>query len=215
MIYAIKLSSNKTREVYSISTNSVIFDSETNLIDTSLGGQIATNWSNDYPNSFTNLKQVIATKTSENIGEWEFIQDTNRNAYPDSGNKDGFDYQYIGVPLDNAVTAPKIETGSYVGTGTHGQANPNTLTFGFSPKLVLIYDGSTTYAMFFAFGIGGEYTLGGYLLAWEDSTSAKNNNYARINSNVLNWYASNTSATTARELQLNVESRTYHYFAIG
>ena len=43
MIYAIKLSSNKTRDVYSISTNSVIFDSETNLIDTSLGGQIATN----------------------------------------------------------------------------------------------------------------------------------------------------------------------------
>lgn len=179
------------------------------------GGSPVTNWSNDYPNSFTNLKQVIATKTSENIGEWEFIQDTNRNAYPDSGNKDGFDYQYIGVPLDNAVTAPKIETGSYVGTGTYGTSNPNTLTFGFAPKLVLIYDGSTTYAMFFAFGIGGEYTLGGYLLAWEDSTSAKNNNYARINSNVLNWYASNTSATTARELQLNVESRTYHYFAIG
>ena len=48
MIYAIKLSSNKTRDVYSISTNSVIFDSETNLIDTSLGGQIATNWSSDY-----------------------------------------------------------------------------------------------------------------------------------------------------------------------
>ena len=48
MIYAIKLSSNKTREVYSICTNSVIFDSETNLIDTSLGGQIATNWSSDY-----------------------------------------------------------------------------------------------------------------------------------------------------------------------
>lgn len=128
---------------------------------------------------------------------------------------DGYEYEYLGIPLDNAVTAPRIETGSYVGTGTHGQANPNTLTFGFAPKLVLIYDGSTTYAMFFAFGIGGEYTLGGYLLAWEDSTSAKNNNYARINSNVLNWYASNTSATTARELQLNVESRTYHYFAIG
>lgn len=128
---------------------------------------------------------------------------------------EGYEYNYLGIPFDNAVTAPKIETGSYVGTGTHGQANPNTLTFGFSPKLVLIYDGSTTYAMFFAFGIGGEYTLGGYLLAREDSTSAKNNNYARINSNVLNWYASNTSATTARELQLNVESRTYHYFAIG
>lgn len=48
MVYAIKLSSNKTRDVYSISTNSVIFDSKTNLIDTSLGGEISTNWSSDY-----------------------------------------------------------------------------------------------------------------------------------------------------------------------
>lgn len=179
------------------------------------GGSPVTNWSNDYPNSFTNLKQVIATKTSENIGEWEFIQDTNRNAYPDSGNKDGFDYQYIGVPLDNAVTAPKIETGSYVGTGTYGESNPNTLTFVFAPKLVLIYDGSKTYAMFFAFGLGGEYTSGGYLLAWESEMNVTNDTRAKINGNVLNWYASNTSATTARAIQLNVESKTYHYFAIG
>ena len=160
-------------------------------------------------------KTVTTKKKQIPAGDWAYLHSSNRNAYPDSGTQDGYEYEYLGIPFDNAVTAPKIEKGSYVGTGTYGQANPNTLTFGFSPKLVLIYDGSTTYAMFFAFGIGGEYTLGGYLLAWEDSTSAKNNNYARINSNVLNWYASNTSATTARELQLNVESRTYHYFAIG
>lgn len=144
------------------------------------------------------------------IDQITYVNSPNANAYPPAV-PDGYTYTLIGQ-LGKQV---RIETGSYVGTGTYGQANPNTLTFGFSPKLVLIYDGSTTYAMFFAFGIGGEYTLGGYLLAWEDSTSAKNNNYARINSNVLNWYASNTSATTARELQLNVESRTYHYFAIG
>lgn len=29
----------------------------------------------------------------------------------------------------------RIETGSYVGTGTHGSNNPNTLTFGFVPNV--------------------------------------------------------------------------------
>lgn len=64
MIYAIKLSSNKTRDVYSISTNSVIFDSETNLIDTSLGGQIATNWSSDYFYNSQNGKSYELGKVS-------------------------------------------------------------------------------------------------------------------------------------------------------
>lgn len=34
----------------------------------------------------------------------------------------------------------RIETGSYVGTGTYGADNPNTLTFGFVPKLLIISD---------------------------------------------------------------------------
>lgn len=32
----------------------------------------------------------------------------------------------------------QCETGSYVGTGTYGSTNPNTLTFGFVPKFVMI-----------------------------------------------------------------------------
>ena len=39
----------------------------------------------------------------------------------------------------------QIETGSYVGTGTYGSSNPNSLTFGFEPKLVILngYFGSS------------------------------------------------------------------------
>ena len=48
LIYAISLSSDKTKAVYEISTNSVIFDAETNLVDTSLGGEIAKDWSEKY-----------------------------------------------------------------------------------------------------------------------------------------------------------------------
>lgn len=51
------------------------------------------------------------------------------------------EYTEAGDWLDvwgNAIPAVKIETGSYVGTGTYGENNPNTLTFGFEPKLVFI-----------------------------------------------------------------------------
>lgn len=36
---------------------------------------------------------------------------------------------------------PVIYTTSYVGTGTYGQNNPNTLTFDFVPEIVIILDG--------------------------------------------------------------------------
>ena len=84
----------------------------------------------------------VVTSVPSNVpaGEWEYLTSSDRNAYPDSGTQDGYEYEYLGIPFDNAVTAPRIETGSYVGTGTYGQANPNTLTFGFKPKFVWIYE---------------------------------------------------------------------------
>ena len=42
----------------------------------------------------------------------------------------GTTIDYLGVLGDKT----SIETGSYVGTGTSGSGNPNTLTFGFEPK---------------------------------------------------------------------------------
>ena len=44
--------------------------------------------------------------------------------------------------VDNAQTSAdekaKIQTGSYIGTGTYGSNNPNTLTFDFEPKLLIV-----------------------------------------------------------------------------
>lgn len=39
----------------------------------------------------------------------------------------------------NGIGAVKIEAGSYTGTGTYGESNPNSLTFGFAPKLVMVF----------------------------------------------------------------------------
>lgn len=45
--------------------------------------------------------------------------------------------------VDNLIAScAKIQTGSYVGTGTYGPSNPVTLTFGFTPKFVVVSDSS-------------------------------------------------------------------------
>lgn len=46
----------------------------------------------------------------------------------------GTTIKYLGVLGDKT----SIETGSYVGTGTYGESNPNSLTFQFQPKFVVI-----------------------------------------------------------------------------
>lgn len=39
---------------------------------------------------------------------------------------------------DLVANGPKIQTGSYVGTGTYGSSNPCSLTFDFVPQLVIL-----------------------------------------------------------------------------
>lgn len=60
------------------------------------------------------------------------------------------EYETVGSITDvqgNPITiGAQIETGSYMGTGTYGADNPNSLTFGFEPKVLKlsIRDDSTT-----------------------------------------------------------------------
>lgn len=48
---------------------------------------------------------------------------------------------YIFVAFGQLGNKVIIETGSYVGTGTYGSSNPNSLTFDFEPKIVFLYMG--------------------------------------------------------------------------
>nr|DAN10578.1 MAG TPA: hyaluronase tail fiber protein [Caudoviricetes sp.] len=57
--------------------------------------------------------------------------------------------------VDNLIAScAKIQTGSYVGTGTYGPSNPVTLTFNFMPKLFII-----SIAQHFGKGQGELYSL--------------------------------------------------------
>lgn len=149
----------------------------------------------------------VTTEYRDTIGDWEYLQSSNRNAYPDSGTQDGYEYEYLGIPFDNAVTAPRIETGSYVGTGTYGESNPNTLTFGFKPKMVMVSSSTINTAgsnlitpMIWFDGVIYAYASpGGY------------SNKFTLDGNTISWY----STSTYTKDQYNNNGETYYYIAIG
>lgn len=74
-------------------------------------------------------------------GSMIYRHSADRNAYPDDGMQDGYEYKYLGIPFDNVVTAPKIETGKYRGAG-YGPSNPTSITFSFIPKVVILASNS-------------------------------------------------------------------------
>lgn len=91
----------------------------------------------------------------------------------------------------------KIETGSYTGTGTYGSANPNSITFSITPKLVLI-KGMLTPSI-----LGGSFFTG-----------TMQQNYSQVVSwsgNTMSWYSNGGNAG----YQLNTSGWSYEYCAIG
>ena len=115
----------------------------------------------------------------------------------------------------------RIATGSYVGDGKYGEANPNTLTFDFPPKAIMIYGNVRDYT-----DSKGKYTV----IALCDSgeyrchTNAANNTYGimSVSGNTVSWYTTNIRDAHVEEnaplvpcSQMNGEGETYHYVAFG
>lgn len=75
---------------------------------------------------------------STTIGGWEYVTSSNPNAYPKSGISNDYEYSYIGVPFNNIIDGGNIFKGRYMGTGGYGVNNKNSLTFGFSPKIIFL-----------------------------------------------------------------------------
>lgn len=81
-------------------------------------------------------QRVTATPSYSTI----YVNSSDRNAYPDSGTEGEYIYEYLGIPFQNAVTAPQIATGSYTGTGTYTSAGAVSIPVGFAPKIVFVYN---------------------------------------------------------------------------
>lgn len=196
------------------SNSSVAADSETvYLISSSATFSLDSSHS---PYTASANAQKVSTHPVNTIGEWVYIMSSDRNAYPDSGISDGYEYQYLGVPFENAVTAPKIATGSYKGTGTYGASNPNSLTFDFEPRAVWVFgvDGSspwqylTATRFFYPAAFGEEYYM--------NNLDNRYNTVVAWNGNTVSWYCNPWSSSYDGSInQKNVSGKTYYYVAIG
>lgn len=125
----------------------------------------------------------------------------------------------VTIPGGGVAPIPRIETGSYVGTGTSGSSNPNNLTFGFVPKLVFIYNnqGIPSFGLFICLGTDGSLSESSpsYGLCAYTGSSSSNvpfiyGQYGKydVNETTLSWYGSSST------VQLN-NGVTYYYVAIG
>ena len=119
----------------------------------------------------------------------------------------------ISIPASQIKDGVKIETGSYVGTGTYGQANPNTLTFGFAPKFLILaglfeYPTRSDYRMFAFLGPYGGFASSAYRY-WDDSSGSLNSVFAEVSGNTISWYKDSAV------YQMNDTKSTYFYVAIG
>ena len=114
--------------------------------------------------------------------------------------------EYIGQ-LGNKA---RIETGSYVGTGTYGSSNPNSLTFGFEPKLWGIlgrYANNNLALTPFLVPYGNTRVYGPYQAGGTATTTID----VSYSGSSVSWYASGFSA----DEQFNESNSVYYYVAIG
>ena len=136
---------------------------------------------------------------------------------PNGGIHDQQEYTEAGDWLDvwgNAIPAVHIETGSYVGTGTVGANNPNSLSFGFVPSFVFIMakDYQLWRGIFLCSAMTAEYSTGVYFAVdYQNGSMTQSYFNAKLDGNVLSWYASTNGAAS----QLNNSGATYNYIAIG
>ena len=140
--------------------------------------------------------------------EWKYLFSDNRNAYPDSGVVDGYEYEYLGVPLDRAFGGARIQTGSYIGTGTYGLSNPNSLSFDFNPAFLVVLPEKITSTGTTA----GLYMLGGAKTT--SYTSGSNDSACDVTwgEKTVSWYSA-AGTNSAKFQHNNVEK--YFWVAIG
>ena len=108
--------------------------------------------------------------------------------------------------IPTVTSNAKVSTGSYTGTGTSGASNPTVIDCGFVPKLVIISE---------------NITWSGTMLLWfAGLTSVKYATTAElatvsVSGNTLRVYCATGSDTAKQYAQMNLQGRTYYWFAIG
>lgn len=106
----------------------------------------------------------------------------------------------------------QIQSGTYTGTGTYGQSNPNVLTFGFEPKIVMIFEQISV-------NITKEADASFPVILMKDQITrfvVYNTTYSNVtwSGNTVQWYEATGNGMSAYG-QLNQSGNVYGYIAIG
>ena len=122
------------------------------------------------------------------------------------------------------ATMPHVQTGSYVGTGTYGEAHPNTLTFDFNPRILIFVDTSNDtdratlqYVVFAMYP-----STAGDWFSSEGDIVVYGRNRVTWGDKSISWYADFLTADNSAGFQAqngpivqhNAAGTTYHYIAI-
>ena len=109
-----------------------------------------------------------------------------------------------------AQETSRIATGSYVGTGTYGPNNKNSLTFSFSPKFVAIWKSNASVSPLFVFTADKS----NYTLIRPSGGDAQRN--CSFDGKTLSWWSGDGSYGTGDvSTQANESGITYNYVAFG
>ena len=133
--------------------------------------------------------------------------------------------------LASAMGAAKIQTGSYVGTGTYGASNPNSLTFGFRANFISITGPELKYQEFsneVSYEICRLVYSNNYLyvLQTEHTVYSSSETYKNTASKIYNFSwsdntfkwnngMSGTGSTFDSITQMNHSGTTYYWVAFG
>lgn len=118
------------------------------------------------------------------------------------------DNQRIEAALD---ALPKLQIGSYTGSGTYGADHPTTLTFPFAPKVVILESYGRNYAPAFLWPGADQVTVCLHI--------ADDSNFIVNRSNTVRWSEDGKTVSfynfDGADWQLNSNRSTYGYIAIG
>lgn len=130
-------------------------------------------------------------------GVTDYLTSTDRNAYT-NGTVGNTTITYLG----QLGGGTRIEVVSYVGTGTYGSSNPNSLTFDFVPKVIVIQSSENSI-------YGSCIVLNGTKNA---ITYPSTNDFSKFswNEKTVSWYNQNDV-----DYQLNMSGVKYTAIAIG
>lgn len=109
----------------------------------------------------------------------------------------------------------KIAIGTYTGSAQGGKTHPNTLTFPFEPKVIIIRASNiNTSSSLYVYGMIAIKPVNYVILDTPNPYSYTN--LITWTENSVSWYSTfDTSGTKRNELQLNYENHLYYYLAIG